>query len=505
MKKMMKKVISVCCILAITFSTLIGCSSSTPDTTSPQSEDAPSEESANPSHIRMAFLYIGEEPADLQMVQDAVNKISIDEINVEVEFVPISLFQYGDQLNLMISGGEQLDVAAAFPSLSVLYSKGQLMPLDDLITEYGQGLAEEVGQDYLNGCRLGGEIYGIPILCGFAYSSGLSYSVDLAEELGIDMSNVTSLDDLDAILAEVHEKDPDIYAIAAKSTSASLVNQMLTCDMLSDSIGVLMDPENGTTIESLYETETYKQLALKVRDWYEKGYIMKDQASTSETLLSLIAADKAFCGITNYTPGIEMEQMSSTNGKRVKVIPFSDPLVSSTSVSVSTMCIPITCSDTTAAMKFLNLLYTNAEVINLIDWGIEGVHYVKNEDGTICYPDGVTAETSTYNIGTQFMNANELLSYVWEGNDPNLWQEKVAFEENAIASNALGFNFDSSSVKTQMTAVSNVINQYEDALGNGTVDVESTLPQFIKALKDAGIDDIITEKQKQFDEFLATK
>ena len=156
-------------------------------------------------------------------------------------------------------------------------------------------------------------------------------------------------------------------------------------------------------------------------------------------------------------------------------------------------------------MKFLNLLYTNAEVINLIDWGIEGVHYEKNEDGTIRYPDGVTAETSTYNIGTQFMNANELLSYVWEGNDPNLWQEKVAFEENAIASNALGFNFDSSSVKTQMTAVSNVINQYEDALGNGTVDVESTLPQFIKALKDAGIDDIITEKQKQFDEFLATK
>ena len=65
---------------------------------------------------------------------------------------------------------------------------------------------------------------------------------------------------------------------------------MLTCDMLSDSIGVLMDPENGTTIESLYETETYKQLALKVRDWYEKGYIMKDQASTSETLLSLIAS-----------------------------------------------------------------------------------------------------------------------------------------------------------------------------------------------------------------------
>lgn len=505
MKRIMKQVISVCCILAITVTMLTGCGSNTSNTTSPQSTDVSSEETSNPSHIRMAFLYIGEEPADLQMVQDAVNKISISEINVEVEFVPISLFQYGEQLNLMISGGEQLDVAAAFPSLSSLYAKGQLMPLDNLLSEYGQGLTEEVGQDYLDGCRMGGEIYGVPILCGFAYSSGICYSVDLAEELDIDMSKVASIDDLDAVLAEVHEKSPDIYAIAAKSASASLVNQMCSCDMLSDSIGVLMDPQNGTTIELLYETETYKQLALKVRDWYEKGYIMKDQASTSETLFSLIAADKAFCGITNYTPGIEIEQMSSTNGKRVEVIPISDPLVSSTSVSVSTMCIPITCADTTAAMKFLNLLYTNADVLNLIDWGIEGVHYVKNEDGTIRYPEGVTAETSTYNIGTQFMNANELLSYVWEGNDPDIWAKKVAFDESAIISNALGFNFDSSSVKTQMTAVSNIVTQYEDALGNGTVDVNSTLPQFIDDLKDAGIDDIIAEKQKQFDEFLATK
>ena len=38
-------------------------------------------------------------------------------------------------------------------------------------------------------------------------------------------------------------------------------------------------------------------------------------------------------------------------------------------------------------------------------------------------------------------------------------------------------------------------------LKNGTAHIR----QFIKALKDAGIDDIITEKQKQFDEFLATK
>lgn len=40
-----------------------------------------------------------------------------------------------------------------------------------------------------------------------------------------------------------------------------------------------------------------------------------------------------------------------------------------------------------AAMKFLNLTYTDADVINLLIYGIEGRDYVKNDDGTVSYPE----------------------------------------------------------------------------------------------------------------------
>ena len=75
--------------------------------------------------------------------------------------------------------------------------------------------------------------------------------------------------------------------------------------------------------------------------------------------------------------------------------------------------------------------------------------------------------------------------------------------QNAGRSKAFGFTFDSSTVKTQYTAVNNVINQYLPGLRCGSLDPETELPKFQQSLKDAGIDEIIAEKQKQLDAWAA--
>ncbi|WP_454928038.1 DUF3502 domain-containing protein, partial [Abiotrophia defectiva] len=48
-------------------------------------------------------------------------------------------------------------------------------------------------------------------------------------------------------------------------------------------------------------------------------------------------------------------------------------------------------------------------------------------------------------------------------------------------------------------------NEYVAGLHTGTVDPEKVLPEFNKALKDAGIDKIKEEMQRQYDEFLKNK
>ena len=61
-------------------------------------------------------------------------------------------------------------------------------------------------------------------------------------------------------------------------------------------------------------------------------------------------------------------------------------------------------------MKFLNLLYSDAEVEDLICNGIEGVHYQVTEDGKYTYPDGVDFANSTYypNIGWVMPNGRRM-------------------------------------------------------------------------------------------------
>ncbi len=69
---------------------------------------------------------------------------------------------------------------------------------------------------------------------------------------------------------------------------------------------------------------------------------------------------------------------------------------------------------------------------------------------------------------------------------------------------AMGFTFDAS-VRTEYAACASAVAQYNDALMCGAIDPATALPEFNKALKAAGLEKIIAEKQAQFDAWLKTK
>jgi putative aldouronate transport system substrate-binding protein len=150
-------------------------------------------------------------------------------------------------------------------------------------------------------------------------------------------------------------------------------------------------------------------------------------------------------------------------------------------------------------------MYTDPVIVNLIDWGIEGKHYVKLNDKVITYPQGVSASNTGYNMNAAWFFGNSLIAYVWEGNPPDTNEQMVEFNRTAIFSKALGFTFDTAPVRNAVTSVANVAAEYRVALEFGMLDVDQNLPKFIAALKDAGMDDIIAEKQKQLDAWAAAQ
>ena len=87
------------------------------------------------------------------MIEDALNEQLREKIHAEVELVPLSLGTYDQQMTLMISGGEQLDLLPTFfygsTAISALKAQNQLNPLDDLLAEYGQDLTTAMPEGYL--------------------------------------------------------------------------------------------------------------------------------------------------------------------------------------------------------------------------------------------------------------------------------------------------------------------------------------------------------------------
>lgn len=155
-------------------------------------------------------------------------------------------------------------------------------------------------------------------------------------------------------------------------------------------------------------------------------------------------------------------------------------------------------------MKFLNEMYTNADVVNLLDWGIEGVHYEVQDDGTVDYPEGVDANTTTYGLNMDWYFGNQFLSYIWGyGRDTTIYERLEANNKSADYSPAMGFSYDSTTVSTELAALANVYDQYMPGLSCGSLDPETELPKFLSALEDAGIQVVIDEKQAQLDEWFA--
>jgi putative aldouronate transport system substrate-binding protein len=103
------------------------------------------------------------------------------------------------------------------------------------------------------------------------------------------------------------------------------------------------------------------------------------------------------------------------------------------------------------------------------------------------------------------MFGNQFLNYVWDSEDPEKWNKFREFNQNAHVSPGLGFVFNSDPVKSEVGALANVIEQYQRALETGSVDPDKVLPEYLGALKAAGLDKVVAEKQRQFDEFLASK
>ena len=483
---------------------------STQTTAAETSSDASQAQTDDVPTIQIAYNIMF--PAtDEAAIEEAVNKLMVEKAGAKIDLVGVEFANIQTQYNLMLTGGDNtIDLFNSFwyTTESNLVANGQVMALDDLLESDGQGIKEIYSGDmapYLDCGRINGKLYGIP--CVYAFECENLYEVrkEDSESAGIDWSKVKDLDSLTDAMIAMKEANPDHYYVPG-STDPYWVPKSI--DYLGDTnyLGVLIDPTNSTTVENYYESDYFKDFLEHVKVWKEKDLISPDPLSnTNPTLMNILA------GVAHGTPGYNwdakagIESTSSQNNMPMDGGAVTEALATTGEVTTYMWHMSTFCSNPEAAMRVLNVMYTDPEVSQLVTNGIEGLDYVLNEDGKMEYPNENGLSGIGWGAASMAFCPNVTLCPTWASADANQYGLMAEKRKNAKKSLALGFQFDSTPVADQMTACANVVAQYYNPIMLGETDIDKALPEFQAALKTAGIDEIIAEKQKQLDAWLAAK
>lgn len=441
---------------------------------------------------------------DVEEVSAAASEILEEKYNTTLEIMRVGFGSYPDQVNLMLSSGEKLDVLYNNRDIFVsAINNGQIVSMEEYLPEYGPDLLEQIPEERWATTSLNGEKYAVPANKEVAVSWGFSCVKEMADATGVDYSNIKTEDDLVPLLEAVKEMYPDVWPVVPGGGSMTILN---TNDDLGGDIGSLLDCTNpdDTTVINWYASDEYKEIVERRYDWVQKGLIPPDASSTSDQAATQIAAGRGFGQFCNTKPGIEVEHQRSTTKE---MLVFTLTPVYTTTIRVDILWyIAHNSEQPGRAIQVLNELYINPDLANICINGIEGKHYeiIDEEQGIIAYPEGVDGTTTGY-TSNPWAWPNEMISYVWDGDSPTIWEDTAAWNDSAIVSPAMGFTWDNANVLNEVTAVRNVKGKYENALACGSIDPAEALPAFLEELEAAGANTIIEEKQKQLDEYLASK
>ena len=432
-------------------------------------------------------------------ISEAISKITREKINADVELTRIGFGTYLTQLNLALSSQEELDLFTPFTtSIATLANTGQIMPITDLLDQYGQETLAAISDSDWACAKVGDDIYSVPANKDKAANFGFNMRKDILDEIGVSVDDIKSWDDLHDVLVKVKEAHPDMYPVVPDGSS---MWGILGYDPLGDNLGILdlyADPAS-TTVVNLYDTPFYKEWAQRLYDWSQEGLVLPDVASNTESGVNLIASGKGFGRFSHMKPGFDLQETANTGFEMVSWI-FDDAVSTTTFVSIG-WCIGNNSGDPERTMALLNLMYNDPELANLFCNGIEGVHYEVREDGKIGYPEGVTAANAPYSR-IAWGWPNEQITSVWESDEATVWTDLAKFNDEAKPSPAKGFLFDNSKVLNQITACQNVVGKYHKAITGGSVEPEAAIATFNAELEKAGIQDIIDEKQAQLNAWL---
>lgn len=455
--------------------------------------------------------------------------------NTTVEFIDVSFDEYSEKFSQVLASGEGVDLAWTgwLINKPQNIADGNLMPLDDLLAEYGQGIVDILGENVVEIHRNAddGELYYLPSWQGLVGDRrGWLVVTEIAE-----LAGDTWIEDTEAALnkwrnnysegTEAFQAVLDQatkYLAAAKEAGKlgagintgrvfgwSMYNGTRSNPGVGGSeIGIPFEDNTFTVIDGV-ASEHYKLYAKTMADWYKEGYIRSDIMSVDTSTLTMpkngeITDTTYVFSCDPYLTEADQDAATADAGMDMTYLPVEEnaSLILGGDTSYA---IPYCADEPERAMMVLNAIYSQPDLYNTLIYGIEGEDYTKNADGTITtsYVGASPTADDSYGIQRWIIGSckNALIN---NGTDPNYYADLEALEETARVNPFLNFTFDRTNVEGICASILNVYYEYGPQLDNGVAgdNWEELYNNYMAARKDAGIEELVTEFQNQLNAYI---
>ncbi|RIX59718.1 extracellular solute-binding protein [Paenibacillus nanensis] len=453
-------------------------------------------EKENEKPVNLIWYTIGTPPNDLKKVNDELNAYILPKINATVEMRMLDWGDYSQKMQVTIASGEPYDIAFTSSWANDYFAnakKGAFYELDALLQEKGQGILQALNPAFLEGTKVNGHHYGLPTNKELPQQRVFRFNKTMLDKNGLDISGVRTIQDLAPILKAFQEKEPTIPPIPAK------IAEFLPYDLPINDLPFIGMPLDTTDYKliNVWETPEAMRYLETMHEYYKAGYLPKDVATQTDAG-DYFKTGKWLLDVADAQPYAD-NLWSSDAGYEVVSVPMHDPIAFNWSVAGAMQAINAKSKHPDKAMEFLNLLYTDPYVINLIDYGIENVHYTKTGDQSKdSIPD------SGYGFPA-FTVGNLMLTYLNTGDPADKWEKFKAFNDSATNSPLLGFQVDTTNITTELANLKNAKEATYNSLFSGTLDPKENLPKVNQKLKDNGLDKVMQEVQRQIDEWRANQ
>lgn len=532
---MKKKVVSVLLTLAMAAAMLAGCgdkktadselegnneSSSVQESTDAseeESQEAPAESSASADgetagepdyseHVDLVFYLLGDAPAGLTDVQDAINEILEEKVNASVEFQFSTWTDWGEKYKLALTtGGVDLIYTANWASFGQLAQSGAFIGLDELLDTVSPDLKAAIDPAALNGCMVNGQVMTVPCLWKQYTCEGIEYREDLREKYDLPVPD--SLENLKAYLLGIQKNDPS-QGLLRNSDSILAYN---TTHDATNTYGLKASVENPSELVDYWFSDQFVEDMKIMKEYADLGFWSRSTLSDTTDPFERYDNGMFICmpsgnNPNKFTTRVEAWATQHPEWKTAyHTYAEADGYVWSTTPTADATAIAKDCKHPERAMKVMELLIMDEELNRLTQYGIEGVHYEVAEDGTYKNLDS--------SFGYEALNAWSLRNPAYKlanGQGGVLMQEmfdhyaEVIAEKGTPSVDPFGsFAEDSSAYSAEKAAVDTVWNEYGKPLEAGLVeDVEASVETLREKLKEAGLDTVREGWKKQWLDYL---